>query len=242
LVTSTAVADTGTYRLSNYAVTLEPQNDGRVKITYEQDWVVLSGHIPWVTVGLPNAKYEIVGYGANAAAVTTANSSGWSGVNVDLDKDYQAGDTFSITFSVLQSNLLERLTSQNMWRIKYTPGWYDRAQIDRLLIELSSPVEIQTYSMVSPSPTSENANTLTWERTNLSPGTKFNITVQCQDGSFLTAAAATNTGNTSSGTSGTTRLWIVIGIIVVVALLVVWGIRKAHKASEEEINRRVVTI
>ena len=29
-------ADTGTYQISNYIVTLEPQSDGQVKMTFEQ--------------------------------------------------------------------------------------------------------------------------------------------------------------------------------------------------------------
>lgn len=236
-----AAADTGTYRLSNYAVTLEPQSDGRVKITCEQDWVVLSGDIPWVTVGLPNAKYEILDYSGNAAAVTAANSGGWSGVNIDLERDYQAGDTFSIKFSVLQSNLLERLVSQNIWRIDYTPGWYDRAVIDRLQIVLTSPADVQSYSLVSPSPSSASTGTMTWERTNLSPGDKVSIKVECQDGSFLTAAAAANTGTSGTGISGTTVI-IIIGVIIIVTLLVLWGIRKNREAKEEELNRRVITI
>jgi len=52
-------ADTGTYRISDYIITLEPQNDGQVRITVEQQWQVLSGDIPWVTVGLPNENFSI---------------------------------------------------------------------------------------------------------------------------------------------------------------------------------------
>jgi len=239
---SPVAADTGTYRLSNYAITLEPQSDGRVKITCEQQWVVLTGHIPWITVGLPNDKYEITDFSGNAAAVTAANSGSWTGVNIDLDRDYQAGDTFAIKFSVLQSNLLERLVSQNEWRINYTPGWYDRAQIDRLQIVLSSPADVQTYSLVSPSPNNASGGLLTWEQTNLSPGDRFNIKVECQDGSFLTAAAPVTTGTSQSVGTGKISPIIVIAIIVLIALVVIWGIRKYRQAREDELNRRVVTI
>ena len=54
-----SAADTGTYQISNYIVTLEPQSNGQVKITFEQEWKVLSGDIPWITVGLPNSSFSV---------------------------------------------------------------------------------------------------------------------------------------------------------------------------------------
>ena len=55
------LADTGTYKIDNYTVTLTPQSDGSVNISYYQQWTVLSGNIPWITVGLPNTFYTITG-------------------------------------------------------------------------------------------------------------------------------------------------------------------------------------
>ena len=110
-------------------VTLEPQSNGQVKITYEQSWKVLSGDIPWITVGLPNSNFTVGSSSGALTKVSAANSSGFSGVRVDLDKDYLPGQTFDIKFTVLQSNLLERLTAEKKWRINYTPGWYDNASM-----------------------------------------------------------------------------------------------------------------
>ena len=52
-------ADTGTYEIQKYGVTLEPLDDGRVGITIDQTWRVLTGNIPWITVGLPNDHFDI---------------------------------------------------------------------------------------------------------------------------------------------------------------------------------------
>ena len=57
LTAAPALADTGTYRITDYTVQLEPQNDGTVRITITQDWIVNSGSIPWVTIGLPNSHF-----------------------------------------------------------------------------------------------------------------------------------------------------------------------------------------
>jgi hypothetical protein len=232
-----ASADTGTYRISNYLVTLEPQSDGQVRITYEQQWQVLSGDIPWVTVGLPNSNFIVENFGGVAIKVTPA--SGLTGVRVDLDKDYQPGQTFNIKFTVMQNNLLERLTSDQKWRINFTPGWYDRAPIDHLKISLNSPVDYQTYSLVSPMPTLVNNNIINWERSGISPGGKLNIVVESTDGSFLTATAPAS--NSKSG--GISLAFIItIVIILVVGGLIFLAIRQNRRARDAEVKKRVSSL
>jgi hypothetical protein len=227
-------ADTGTYEITSYYVTLEPQPDGQVKITVEQNWRVLSGDIPWVTVGLPNNHFKVLDYGSHAAKVSAANSGGFSGVRVDLDRDYQVGQTFGIDFTVLQNNLLERLTDEGVWRINYTPGWYDRATIDDLSIQLNSPVDYQSYSSVSPMPAGVEGNYIHWQRSNIPPGGRFNITVASTDGSFLTEAAAP--GGFNAGP------FIAIGVIIVVGLLIFWAVRQARQAARDRQKQRVVLV
>jgi hypothetical protein len=238
IIASPVSADTGTYGISNYIVTLEPQSSGQVKITIEQQWKVLSGNIPWVTVGLPNNSYSIENYSGSASKVSSANGSGFSGVKVDLDRDYQPGQTFSIKFTVLQSNLLERLTADEKWRINYTPGWYDKATIDHLQINLVSPVDYQTYSSMSPMPTGVNNNIITWDRTDHSPGSRFNIVIESYDGSFLSAS----TPSTSSHGGFGTTFYIIVAIILIIGFLVFWSIRKNRQARDAEVKQRVATI
>jgi hypothetical protein len=228
-------ADTGTYGISDYTVTLEPQADGQVLMTFEQTWRVLGGDIPWVTVGLPNSHFSVEHFGGNIARVSAANSGGFNGVRVDLDRDYQSGETFTINFTVLQNNLLERLPDQGIWRIDYTPGWYDRAAIDHLEVDLVSPVDYQSYTSVSPMPTDIANNVITWERSNLAPGGRFEVVAESTDGSFLTAAPPSGGGPSAS-------LLIGIGALVVVALLVVWGIRKVRQSNRDREQQRIEVI
>ncbi len=225
--------DTGTYRISDYIVTLEPQSNGQVRLTMEQEWEVLSGSIPWVTVGLPNNNYSIVDYGGDVRTAAAANSGDWSGVRLDLDKGYGPGDRFNVQFTVMQRNLIERLPDEGIWRIDYTPGWYDRAAIGHLEIRLVSPVDYQSYTQLSPSP-SVSGNTLTWERSNLAAGQRFNIRTESMDGTFLDE-------NAEVVTSGGFNYGIVIGVLVVVAilLLLLWVARKARRDQEA---RRVQAI
>jgi hypothetical protein len=229
-----AVADTGTYEITNYVATLEPQSDGKVKTTYEQEWKVLSGNIPWITVGLPSNNFSIEGQGGAAAKVVRENSSGFIGVRVDLDRDYQAGQTFKISFTVLQGNVLERLTADKKWRINYTPGWYDRAKIDYLKINLVSPVDYQTYTSLKPEPNSVNNNVISWEKSNLAPSARFNINVESLDGNFLTATAP---GSTSSGRNPWPIVIVIIGIILFVALVAYLWLRSRRNQYKDTPER-----
>ncbi len=232
--TNPVSADTGTYKISDYRATLEPQSDGAVKITYQQKWQVLSGNIPWITVGLPNASFTVESWGGDAARISPENSGGFSGVRIELNKTYYSGEIFEINFSVMQSYLLERLSDEKIWRIVYMPGWYDRAVIDRLTIILDAPPGLDTYSLIEPVPSETANNVITWEKTNLAPGARFQMKVECQDGSFLSANAPGAKTNTFPWT-------IVIGVVIAAAVvfLIVIGIRKVKQVQEAALKERI---
>jgi hypothetical protein len=232
-----AYADTGTYKINEYIVTLEPRNDGRVLITVAQQWEVLSGSIPWVTVGLPNRYFEIQSSGAAVRSASDGSGGGFYGVRLDLDKDYQPGQIFNVTFTVLQSHILERLTDQNMWRIDFQPGWYDSASIGYLEVRIISPVDYGSYSNVNPPPVVKG-NIITWAKTNMSPGQRLDIKVESVDGSFLTATEPA----VSSGFKLGTGFWVFVIILVLVGLMIVWRISAGRKEREAYIRSKATAI
>jgi hypothetical protein len=231
-----AAADTGTYQISNYVVTMEPQSSGQVRMTYQQEWKVLSGHIPWITVGTANSNFTVVSYGEAAARVSAENSGGFTGVRVDLNKDYLPGEAFKVEFVVLQSNLLERLTEEKKWRINFTPGWYENTVIDHLQINLTAPVNTEAYSLLDPQPVI-NDKTLTWDKYNVPKGGRFNIQVECLDGNFLSASAPISSGSQGPNT------WVVVGIIagilIIIYLLISLAVRQSRKTRDAEMKARI---
>jgi len=239
LTTIPIFADTGTYRIADYTIKLEPQSDGQVRITVTQRWQVTGGSIPWITVGLPNSYFSVESCSGAASDVYPANDNYFSGVRIDLDKDYQAGQTFDVVFTVLQQNLLERLTEEKKWRISYTPGWYDRAAIDHLRIDMMSPINYQEYTVLSPAPSSMSGNVLTWEHLNLSPGGRLTITLESPVGDFL--AESVPIGTTAGGGLGSS-FYIVIAVIVGVGLLVFFVIRQNRKARDAQIREQALSI
>src|SRR5271157_261936 len=178
------LADTGTYKIDNYTVTLTPQSDGSVNISYYQQWTVLSGNIPWITVGLPNTSNTITASGNNVSNIRDDSGSGWDGVYISLDKTYYANQSFIVSFTVNDKNLLAESTSS--WGINFTAGWYDNATIGQMDINLDSPINPSEYTF-SPAPTGIVGNTVTWEKTNLPGGYQFNVSFSSSDGSFILA-------------------------------------------------------
>ena len=141
-----AYADTGTYEILDYAVELTPLDDGGVHMTYYQKWLCTGGHIPWVTVGTANSNYNIIATGGNVGSARDDSSGVWQGAYLTLDKDYTSGEQFTVSFSIVQRDLLERLTDEGKWRIDFTPGWYDNCVTHNLTIALNSPVPVSSYA------------------------------------------------------------------------------------------------
>jgi hypothetical protein len=187
-----AYADTGTYEILNYTVELTPSSDGSVNMTYYQEWLCTGGHIPWVTVGTANGNFDIISTGGNVESARDDSGGGWYGVYLTLDKDYTSGETFAVSFSIVQRDLLKRLPNEGKWRIDFTPGWYDNAVTDNLTITLNSPVPVSSYNF-TPQPAQVIGNIVTWQ-TGLARGETFNVRMESYDGSFLQPAEPTGPG------------------------------------------------
>lgn len=213
-------ADTGTYEILDYAVELTPLEDGSVHMTYYQEWLCTGGHIPWVTVGTANSNFNIISSGGNIESATDNSGGGWQGVRLTLDEDYTSDETFAISFSIVQRNLLERLTDEGKWRIDFTPGWYDNCVTDNLTITLNSPVPVSSYSF-TPQPAQVTDNIVTWQ-TSLARGDRFNVRIESYDGSFLQPTVPTS--------SGFDWRWVLIPVFVV-GVLVVGFVRSRRRES-----------
>ena len=225
------LADTGTYKIDNYTVTLTPQSDGSVDISYYQQWTVLSGNIPWITVGLPNTSYTITGSGDNVSNIRDDSASGWDGVYIGLDRTYYANQSFTILFTVNDRSLLTESTGS--WGINFTPGWYDNAVIGIMDINLDSPISPSEYTF-NPPPTSIIGSTITWEKTNLPGGYQFNVSFSSTDGSFILRGAMPVTTNitsiaTNNGVNGI-FIFFIVAIVVIFLAIVIHALVKQSKA------------
>lgn len=217
LISGAAVlGDTGTYEILDYRVNLTPRSDGSVDMTYYQVWKVTGGHIPWITVGTPNDNYQIVNSGEAVKKISSANEGGWSGVRLDLDRDYKPGETFKISFSIVQRSLF--YATKDVYRLDFTPGWYDRAVTDTLRITVKFFAKLETVK-ANPKPTSVAGQEMTWVKTKLGKGERFSISVSFPKALFPKELAKKNVKQ--GGSAGSALLVVIIVIVAIIIIVAV---------------------
>ncbi len=209
--TKALAGDTGTYEILDYRVNLTPRADGTVDIDYYQKWAVTGGHIPWITVGLPNSDYEIKKSSGNAASIKPANSGGWSGVRLDLDRDYQPDETFEVNFSIVQTKLF--WADEEKYYLAYTPGWYDQAPVHNLDVTVRFFAKLESVT-AEPEPSKNGDETLSWQ-TSLGKGQKFSFEISFPKAVFEQPISEENLKDT--GGVG----WLIILIIFILLVVVI---------------------
>jgi hypothetical protein len=204
-----AAGDTGTYRILDYRVELTPHSDGTVAIQYYQKWLVTGGHIPWITVGTPNGNFTITGYGGAVGRIASAGEGGWSGVRLDLDRDYRPGQTFDVSFALVQRGLF--YAEGNNYRLDFTPGWYDRAVTDTLRLSVRFFASLETVT-ATPRPSLVSGDEMAWNRHGLGEGARFTIRVSFPVALFPDGITRRNLEH-AAGT-GASKLPAIIGLAI----------------------------
>ena len=223
--------DTGTYRILNYTVSLTPRSDGTVTIEYDQKWRVTGGHIPWITVGTPNSGFTITDTKGAVAKIASASGGGWSGVRLDLDRDYRSGETFEVGFSLVQRGLF--YASDQNYKLDFTPGWYDHAVTDTLRVSVTFFASLKTVT-ASPSPSLVSGDAMTWEKYGLGAGERFTTHVSFPVGLFPSGIAKENLkGGSKEGLSGGAGAFafIFVAIIVVIVILALYSSKKGYSGG-----------
>ena len=218
--------DTGTYRILSYKVALTPHSDGTVAIDYKQRWLVTGGHIPWITVGTPNANFRITGSGGAAVDASSASEGGWSGVRLALDADYQKGQTFEASFSIVQSNLL--YADEENYGLDFTPGWYDHAVTDTLHVSTRFFASLETVT-ASPAPTFSSGEEMVWTKYGLGPGEHFKIHVSFPVALFPSGIEKSNLKGPSGGGVSSSLGIVIFVIIALVFLFIIMSMASAKR-------------
>jgi hypothetical protein len=166
--------DTGTYRITNYRIGLTPRSDGTVAIDYYQKWLVTGGSVPWITVGTPNGNFTITGSGGASINAEDASEGSWSGVRIDLDRDYRPGESFEASFSIVQRGLF--YAEERYYKLDFTPGWYDRAGVDTMRVGVKFFASLDSVA-VDPQPSLVSGDEMVWNRYGLGAGERFTMSV-----------------------------------------------------------------
>jgi hypothetical protein len=224
-ISNITIADTGTYTILDYSVKLTPHSDGTVEIEYYQKWLVTGGHIPWITIGTANSNYRIdqSKNRGNIRSIYAYNSSRWSGVRIDLDKDYLPDETFEVRFTLIQSKLF--YADKENYKLDFTPGWYDRAVTEKLIVAIHFFAP-RDRIVASPEPNRIEGGEMIWEKFNLGKGQKVSLSISFPK-SYMPQASKSTLKSRSISRKGLFRwvspsflifftIWITLFIIAVV--------------------------
>lgn len=209
--------DTGTYRILRYGVDLRPRSDGAVEMQYYQKWLVTGGHIPWITVGTANGAFDMTGHGGAVRRIASAGGGGWSGVRIDLDRDYRPGETFEVAFSLVQRGLLS--ADKGRYALDFTPGWYDRAVTETLRVGVTFFARLETVD-TDPPPSHVAGDEMVWIALDLGPGERFSLRLAFPAEAFPGGPAAENLRG-SGGARGSKVLLVVALVILAITVLAV---------------------
>lgn len=215
-----ACCDTGTYEILNYQVLLTPHADGNVQIDYDQHWKVTGGHIPWVTIGTPNKDYSILSFAAQVKSASDASEGDWSGVRLDLNRDFQPGDTFEVRVSIKQTHLF--FADEKNYHLDFTPGWYDAATISAMEVRLKSFAPLASITS-KPQPGSSTEDELVWTRKQLSAGEHFDISVSFPRASIPQAIPPNNLRPEGNGAdiAGPIFVFVIFAIFIIIVIVAI---------------------
>ncbi len=153
---------------------IETRADGSLNISYYLEWTVLDstseGPLSWVKVGIPNEYVE--GLAAKSSSIDKISYYGQGGeyVRLDLDREYVAGETVTLEFSIHQHRMY-KMDGGN-YQFQFTPGWFDDISVKELTIGWKYDQNTESDMQFS-----EEIDGYTVTEKNLAPGEKVSVTV-----------------------------------------------------------------
>ena len=147
-------------KIHEYKITVDPNNDGTLKMKYYLKWEVLEegdGGVDFITVGVANRFVsDIKGITNNIDEIDYVSDEG-STIRIDFKKTYHKGDIFDVEFSFTQ----KRIFTLNNTEVQYSfnPGWFDEIEVSQLTVLWNKTGVLKNNS------TSEDGEYLRWDTT-----------------------------------------------------------------------------
>ena len=207
--------------INEYTVTVEPQINGTLDITYELVWTPMDKSEPlsWVEIGMANEFFEILEYSDTVYRVVRYEDpeyEGYVSARIYLDRAYNAGETVSFSFKVNQGKILSENGSGYLY--EFVPGWFNEIPVEHCKIRWAD----------TPSPSAIGADTYEFgyyviSRT-LEPGDYVKVNATYPEDAFLYPSVQRYEPFDDSGAfndlAGTQAGAIVIACIVILVCII----------------------
>jgi hypothetical protein len=122
-------------KILNYTITVSPNDDGTLDMTYYLKWKVLEdgdGGLSWIVVGVPNRFVSEIKPLTNNIDDIYYTSDDGAQIRLDLDKTYHKGDVLELEFSFKQSRIFSLVDDEVEY--SFNPGWFEEIQVDNICV------------------------------------------------------------------------------------------------------------
>lgn len=227
--------------LDAFAITVFPQTDGMLNMTYllknyctKSDW---PSDQPYLQIGIPNENFTLVENSILAKGVAftkpeTIKEIGATFVQLDFDeaKLPKKDDCFDLGFSIVQGKMaFPDPQDATHVTFKYIPpSWDFDIQVKKLIVTWALPADPSLVKLADPKPVMDAMNmTWSWDNPSKDSNNMYDVaTIKlAYDKSAFTLSDAATTDTepytlSLSGFWGSTCCWVIFWILLVI--LVIW--------------------
>lgn len=134
--------------IRQYDVTVVPQEDGSLDISYHFIWeaVDTSEELTWVEIGMANSNYTVYrdSVSDTIRKYTKESYDGAVYLVLDLDRAYTGGEVLEFSFKINQKDML--CQNDNCYFYEFVPGWFNATPVENYTFRWADDERIQSTS------------------------------------------------------------------------------------------------
>ena len=224
-----AATSSPAHELLNYEVKVNPQEDKTLNVNYTLKWKILKAEKPisWIKLELLDTNIDnLKGISDNISEIRVFTENNKSYIRIDFKQEYSKGDTFTIQYSLSQTDSNYDYEFEELLQYSFTIGGFSDIKIDEFTLLWNSKNVFET------SATKINSDGYYVWTSNLEPNEKYNIVVKYTESSINEVNGTTEISeeNTESEedippivTVFLTLIIIIVGVAACIIVLTLLG-------------------
>lgn len=122
--------------INDYRITVNAREDSTLDIEYYLKWTPLDESEPltWVQIGMANNAYSVDNSSLSPSISyyeQYADEEGYVFLDLYLDREYSAGETLELSFTVNQSDMITQFGNEYIY--DFIPCWFNTSQVEHYL-------------------------------------------------------------------------------------------------------------
>ncbi len=132
--------------INDYEITVIPQNDGTLKMTYNITWTAMDKNeeLSWVDIGMPNSSFTVddASLSDNILTCSPVLENSYVALRLYFKDSYSGGEKLNFSFSVNQRNMLCK--NDNGYFYEFIPGWFNSIPVEHYSVRWAATEGLDT--------------------------------------------------------------------------------------------------